>query len=750
MKLYAQIIISFAKTPEIDKCFTYGVPEQLADSLTVGMRVKVPFGMKNKYQLGYVMKLSNEVPDTKYKIKDILAIIEEEPILSTEQLALVAYMVEAYGTTNAMAIDTLLPPGLTEAPLVPKKVQTTFYQLTSDVLKLDDYLTKNGHKKSFTQQQRILDFLMQGEKVEESWLKSKEGISASSLATLCKNEIVQKTQETATYEADAINERAFKKLNSEQASAYERMQQVLQEDAYHALLLQGVTGSGKTEVFLYAIKAALMQGHTAIVLVPEIALTPQTFQRFKERFGNRVALTHSRMSPVQRQQLYVRVKSGEVSVVIGPRSAVFMPLPRLKLIVVDEEHETTYKSETMPKYHAVDVAKWRMGYLKGTVLLASATPSLESYYEVAEGRIERLLLTERATGARLPEVSIVDMRAELKSGNAQVISRALHEAIFETLQQGHQVMLLMNRRGHSTFINCRNCGYVVKCRHCDIAMTYHLNTKQLECHHCGSSTEVPTVCPSCGSKHIRFFGNGTEKVEEYLNTYFATFGVGRMDFDTTSGKEGHSKVLEAFKRRDFNILVGTQMIAKGHDFPSVALVGIIAADMSLYMQDFRSEERTFQLLTQALGRAGRGDIPGKVVIQTYNPENHVLIQVKHFQQEAFYEETLALRKSMGYPPYTHLFQVLVTGKDEVEVTRQTHMLAHYYQYYNKKKLFRIIGPCAATIGRIADDYRWKLIIIGEERDRTLLFGKYCLNKFMLREKTDTIKVNWDIDPYTML
>lgn len=750
MKHYAQIIISFAKTEEIDRFFTYGIPEHLVGKIEVGMRVKVPFGMKNKYQIGYVMGITNEPPESNYKIKPIFDKIEDIPILSKEQLALVKFLVEYYGTTYAMAIDTILPPGLTEAPLVYNREKKVFYKLSSDLVALGSYKLKNIHKKSFEKQKMIVDLLEDRGRVEDSFLKEQENLSLSSLQTLCKNGMVEKIEEDDVYTTDPIRTECFKKLNDEQENAFEIIREKLNDDKYHGLLLEGVTGSGKTEVFLYAIKETLEKGYTAIVLVPEIALTPQTLTRFKERFGNRVALNHSRMTPVQRMKLYMRVRSGEVDVVIGPRSAVFMPMPRLKLLVVDEEHETTYKSETTPKYHAIEVAKMRMAYNEGVVLLASATPSLESYAQCESGELEKILLRRRATGASLPEVSIVDMRLELKSGNPNVISYELHEAIESTLKEGHQVMLLINRRGHSTFINCRNCGYVVKCKHCDIAMTYHLQSKKLECHHCGSGQEVPHVCPSCESKHIRFFGNGTEKVEEYLNTYFGAYGIGRMDFDTTSGKEGHSKVLSAFREREFNVLVGTQMIAKGHDFPSVALVGIIAADMSLYMQDFRSEERTFQLLTQALGRAGRGDIPGYVVIQTYNPEHPVLLQVKYFQQDAFYKDALQMRESMGYPPFTHLFHLLITGKNEVEVVQKAHMLTHYYQYYNKKKLFRIIGPCAATISRVADEYRWKLVIIGDEREKVLLFGKYCLNKFLKREKVDTIKINWDIDPYTML
>ena len=749
MGLYAQVIISFATVPEIDKYFTYSVPEVLQSSVKVGCRVHVPFGKGNKTQLAYVMTLLDTAPTSNYRIKSIVSVVAEETILSTEQLALASFLVSHYGCTYAAAIDLILPAGLTSAPLVRQREQTVFLQLNQPVASVEAYSVENVHKKTFEKQAWLLKQLGNGHRHKLEDLQKELSFGKSSMQTLIKNNWIKKVACENTFVPDVVNEGAFKRQTAEQRIASEKIEQALNGEG-GTFLLKGITGSGKTEVFLYAIKKVLERGGSAIVLVPEIALTMQTLNRFKERFGNNVALTHSRMTPQERQRLYLRVRDGEVRVVIGPRSAVFMPMRGLGLIVVDEEHETTYKSETTPKYHAIEVAKMRSAYNKGVALLASATPSLESYYQVAKGEIGCLELTQRATGATLPDIEIVDLRQELREGNMQVISRRLHEAIQQTLQRGEQVMLLLNRRGHSTFISCRSCGFVVKCKHCDLTMTYHKQKSHLACHYCGAQEPVPTTCPSCGSEHIRFFGNGTQKVEEYLNRYFENYGVGRMDFDTTTGKEGHSKILEAFRTRQFNILIGTQMIAKGHDFPNVTLVGIIAADMSLYVQDFRSEEKTFQLITQALGRAGRADKKGHVIIQTYNPEHQVLESIKHSEQEAFYQSMLYERKSMGYPPYTHIFQVLVTGKNEQDVIRSAHMLGNYYQYYNKKGFFRILGPVVASIGRIEDTYRWKLMMIGEDREKLLMYGKYCLNKFNLRENTDTIKIVWDIDPLTIL
>lgn len=746
---YAQVIISFAKTQEIDRLFTYSIPYDLLSKIQIGSRVHVPFGQGNRPQIAFVIGIMNHVPEENYKIKPILSLFDETPIFNEEQVEVAKFLVNYYGCTFAMALELMLPPGMSKTTYRPHEVTKTYITLniTQDALK--SYIDSKAHMKSFDKQKAILMLFLMETSIDIEDLKKSKEVSLSSLNTLIKKEILRKEEKKVLFKKDAIQYTYFKKLNQEQEHAKNELIKAIESPNYEGILLQGITGSGKTEVFLYAICKVLEEGGSAIVLVPEIALTRQTLMRFKERFGNVVALTHSRMNQNERLRLYDQVKAGNIKIVIGPRSAVFMPMENLKLIVVDEEHEATYKSETTPKYHAIDVARMRMMRRAGTLLLASATPSLESYYEMKVGRLKLVELTKRVGNASLPEVEIVDMRRELKNGNMQIISHTLHEAIERALRAGNQVMILLNRRGHSTFINCRSCGFAVKCKHCDIAMTYHRQSSSLECHYCGLKEPIPTTCPSCGSRHIRFFGSGTEKVEEYLNQHFRAYGIGRMDFDTTSGKEGHNKVLEAFQNHEFNLLVGTQMIAKGHDFKDVTLVGIIAADQALYMQDFRSEERTYQLITQALGRAGRGEKKGEVVIQTYNPEHFVLEKIKYMQQRAFYEEQLKIRKMLSYPPYTHLFSLTVLGKNEKEVIQMVHTLKYYYEYYNKKGLFRVIGPAAAAISRIADDYRWQLILMGEDREKLLLYGKYCLNKFINRENTGTIKINWDIDPSSM-
>jgi len=752
MQQYAQIIINFATATEIDMFFTYKIGPDLAGKVQIGHRVKVPFGMHNALQIGYVIAIMDTIEETHYKVKAITALVDEDPLLAPVQLEIVKFMVSYYGTSFAGSINAVTPPGLTSKPFKNSLDMQEYIVLTEDTLKVQTYLSENAQKKSFLKQKYVIEYLLSHKQIWLKDIESIENISISSVKTLIQNEMIEKIKEEKRATRDAIAQDAFKTLNAEQLSAKNNIIKALKSNQYKTILLEGITGSGKTEVFLYAIKEVIESGGSAIILVPEIALTKQTLERFKERFGNQVALTHSRMTPKERQRLYIKAQKGEISIIIGPRSAVFMPFENLKMIVIDEEHEQSYKSESTPKYHATDVAQMRMQREQGVVLLASATPSIETYYKCLIGTYDKVVLSHRIGNAVLPEVTTVDMRLELRQGNNNVVSHILYEAISNTLRQGKQVMILINRRGHSTFINCRSCGHVIKCSHCDVSMTYHLSSRSLECHHCGKQQEIPDKCPACGSKYIRFFGSGTEKVEEYLDQHFREYGIGRMDLDTTTGKEGHSKILSAFGNKETNLLIGTQMIAKGHDFKEVALVGIISADMSLYMQDFRSNERTFQLLTQAMGRAGRADTKGQVIIQTYNPDHIVLERIKNNQQQLFYEQEIKNRELMGYPPFAHLFTVLITGKDENEVIKTAHALAQYYRHYSQKgkSVFRVIGPSTAVISKLVDEYRWRMIILSKDREKLLIYGKYCIQKFNDTKTTSTIKIQWDIDPENMM
>lgn len=749
---FAGIIIEFATASEIDRPFTYTVPETLSEHIKLGQRVKIPFGRGNKPQIGYVVSLMEEVPPQPYKLKAVKEIVDEEPLIDGEQWEMIHFLVSYYGTSVAAAIDTVLPPGLKDEAVARENNKEKWLFLCPDALKVKLYYESQRHKQSFAKQKYLIDQLRENGELSWEAVKKLPEYSQSSLKTLKEKGLILEEERELIYEPDPIRYETFKTPNPAQQEAIDYLAALSEAEAYRTVLLQGVTGSGKTEVFLHAIKKVIERGETALVLVPEIALTSQTLMRFEERFGNRVALTHSRMGAKERQRLYMRAKEGELSIIIGPRSAVFMPLPHLKLIVIDEAHDGSYKSEVDPKYHAIDVAQERMKYHHGQVLLATATPNLETYYEVQEGHYDLVRLDSRVGGAMLPEVDIVDMRLELANGNTTVLSKQLFAAIDETLKADKQVMLLINRRGYSTFINCRSCGHVIKCEHCDVAMTYHASTSDLQCHYCGKTLPVPEVCPACGSKHIRFFGTGTEKIEAFINEHFGEYGVGRMDTDTTTGKEGHKKILDAFRKKEIKVLIGTQMIAKGHDFPEVTLVGILSADASLFIQDFRSNERTYQLLTQAMGRAGRGENKGRVVIQTYNPDHFVMEVVRYNRGAVFYEQELANRKAMGYPPYTHIFSLLVTGTDEGQVIRTIHLLTQYFRYYSDKgqNHFRVIGPTSGVISKIGDEYRWRLLILGEFRDKLLIYGKFCLDKFYAKEQVSGVKISWDLDPLAMI
>ncbi len=745
---YVGVILSFATASEIDRLFTYKVPYELSEYIEVGQRVEVPFG-RSQSKVGYVMEIYEEIEETSYRIKAIKRIIDFEPILTTEQIEIINFMAKYYLCSYAACIDTVVPAGLKDKQLAGNSRYYEVYKLNDDRAAVEIYKNKISKNKRTEGQQKLIEhFEKQTEEDVFSFRKTKE-FSKSSLQTLLKNGVIVKEVRERYHTMPVINYDKFKKLNDEQQDAVEYLSA---DRGYETILLQGVTGSGKTEVFLYAIKDVLEKGGTAIVLVPEIALTMQTLQRFQERFGDRVVLTHSRMTPKQRQDLYIKAKNNEVDIIIGPRSAVFMPLSNLKLIVIDEAHDTSYKADTgTPKYHAADIAKKRMELNKGKVLLATATPSMEDYYNAKIGKYAYLRLNERVTGT-IPDVEIVDMRLEFANKNKNILSRSLEASIEDALSRNKQVMLLINRRGYSTFISCRSCGYVVKCPHCDVSLTYHLDTKEVSCHYCGYKTKVPTECPECKSKYIRYMGTGTQKLEEYIKERFSGYNIDRMDADTTSGKDGHDKILTKFRNKETDILIGTQMIAKGHDFPEVVLVGIISADNTLFKEDFRSSERTYQLLTQALGRAGRAKDKGKVVIQTYNPEHIVMQRIKHGEDYRFYEDELNARTVMNYPPFSNIFTVVTVGKNEEETMRTISMIAAYFKHYSDKgqNKFRVLGPTPCIIGKIGDEYRYRLLVIGEKRDKLLIYGKYCLSKFFDAESKVNVKVQWDINPLSLM
>ncbi len=529
------------------------------------------------------------------------------------------------------------------------------------------------------------------------------------------------------------------------------------KDKYNKFLIHGVTGSGKTEIYLQLVENMLKDGKDSIILVPEISLTPQTIDRFVGRFGDLVAVLHSRLSYGERFDQWRKIKTGKVKIVVGARSAIFAPFLNLGLIIIDEEHESSYKSSQNPKYNTIEVASRRADIEDGFLVLGSATPSLETYHNSLNGNMLLLELTERINDYALPEVKVVDMREELNKGNKSIFSELLYNSITKNLNNGKQTILFLNRRGFSTFVSCRKCGYVVKCKNCDISMTYHRNINKLKCHYCGLAINPPTICPVCKSNYIKYFGIGTEKVEELTKELFPQARIVRMDMDTTIQKGSHEKILNDMKKGKIDILIGTQMISKGLDFKDVTLVGIIAADTTLNLPDFRSPERTFQLVTQVAGRAGRGEYKGEVILQTYNPDHYSINFSKTHDYSGFYHTEIALRKEFLYPPYIELVSLLIYGENNNKVAYMArevyNLLVKELNWIERDKLDDfIIGPYPAPLERIKNNYRWQILIKSDKsnlKSLKTIVKRVCINNHY-NLNMENIKFSIDIDPNSIL
>lgn len=543
-------------------------------------------------------------------------------------------------------------------------------------------------------------------------------------------------------------------LTRPQADVLENINTALNNRKHQVFLLYGVTGSGKTEVYLQAIDKCLKQGRQAIVLVPEISLTPQMVERFKGRFGELVAVLHSRLSAGERFDEWKLIKAGKVKVVVGARSAVFAPFDDPGLIIIDEEHESSYKQEDNPKYHAREAAIARARLGNGVVILGSATPSVESYTRAAAGKYSLLRLPDRVANRPMPEVTVVDLRDELNSGNRSIFSRLLVKKIQAVLERKEQVILFLNRRGYSTFVICRECGLVMNCPKCSITLTFHSGENLLRCHYCDFRRKAPDICPKCGSKSIRHFGIGTQKVEEEVLKRFPDAKTARMDMDTTSTKGSHERILEDFKKRRVDILIGTQMIAKGLDFPGVTLVGVITADTALNLPDFRSAEKTFQLLTQVAGRAGRGELPGEVVVQTYNPEHYSIINARQHDYRSFFAEEIKVREAMEYPPYSSLIRILIYGMEENSVIRGAEVLAHelnrLVNIHDMGLEQPILGPAPAALNKLRNRYRWQICIKGKQGQQVRQIAKTAIENIEVSPWFSNLGVSIDVDPLSIL
>ena len=744
--LFADIIVDISHE-NLDKTYQYAVGERFKDEIEIGALVKIPFGKGNRLIQGYVLGLSGQAKiDPKY-IKEIDSIVTEGIAIEGHLIKLAYWMKEAFGATMNDALKTVIPvkkaikqvSKRTLKLAVPKEVA---------LLQLEAFRKRNS-----TARARLMELLLEKQHLDFDYAVNHLKVSRQVIKALVDLNLVTTDEETLYRNpiVDVNPEQAHITLTKEQQEIVDDFTSEYASGIRKTYLLHGITGSGKTEVYMDMISEVVSEGKQVILLIPEIALTYQTVMRFYRRFGKRVTIMNSKMSQGERYDQSVRAKNGEIDICIGPRSALFTPFRNLGLIIIDEEHEGSYKSETVPKYHARDVAIQRALMEGASVVLGSATPSVETYYKALSGEYKLYTLSSRIGTRTLPQVWIVDLREELKKKNKSIFSTKLKELMMDRLSKRQQIILFLNRRGYSGFVSCRSCGHVMKCPHCDISLTSH-NNGTLVCHYCGYEEIAPKVCPSCQSPYIASFGTGTQKVEDMVKREFPMARVLRMDADTTKNKGGHEKILSAFAKHEADILVGTQMIVKGHDFPKVTLVGILAADLSLYTNDYLASERTFQLLTQAAGRAGRGDDPGEVVIQTYNPEHYSVQTAKTSDYVGFYRQELSFRNVLGYPPAANFMVALITSKDEDVAERASEVLSgaigQFVKEHQLEEEITILGPTDARLKKANDIFRKVIYIKHAEYGMLVEIKDFLEGYVQFSERFKGSSVQFDFNPMT--
>ena len=689
------------------------------------MVVSIPFGNASQLRKGYVTGFSKEPKIASGKLKEICEICSGEETTESRLIALAAWMKENYGSTMIQALKTVLP---IQEKIKAKERRYICLNISED----EGYqILADLEKTRFRARTRLLKELLEKKRLDSVQASKKLGATSAVIKKMQEqgiirieyDEILRNSMDTSDIPAE--NQML---LTQEQEIAVQQIREEWEKQSPRPVLIEGVTGSGKTQVYMKLIEWTISRGEQAIVLIPEIALTYQTVRRFYARFGDKVSVINSRQSQGERYDQFKRAKRGEVQVMIGPRSALFTPFGNLGLIVIDEEHEPSYKSESSPRYHARETAIKRAELEHARVVLGSATPSVEAYSQAKKGAYGLVRLNARYGSRSMPQVSIVDLRKELKAGNRSVLSRELREKMKARFEKKEQVMLFLNRRGYAGFVSCRSCGQVMKCPHCDVALSEH-NNDRLLCHYCGYETRKPQACPVCGSPYIGGFKAGTQQIEKVVRETFPGVRTLRMDFDTTRTKGSYEKILASFAKHEADVLIGTQMIVKGHDFPDVTLVGVVAADLSLNAEDYRCAERTFQLLCQAAGRGGRGEKPGEAVIQTYQPD-HYSIQAAAVQDyQAFYEEEMSYRMLLDYPPAAHMLAVLGSGPEDELLVQAMHYLKLYVQRIYKKNDLHVIGPAYAAVGKVKDIYR-QVIYLKHEDYQVLVWIKDQLEKYI--------------------
>ena len=736
---YANIIVNISHE-NLDRTFQYIIPSPLQNAVEMGSLVRIPFGKSNKVIEGYVMDIVDKPEYDPSKLKEVIEVVVDSKVNESKLIKLAAFIRKNYGSTMINALKIVLP--------VKKKVKEK--QERTIVLALSEEDAKERlavfTKKHQNARVRLLSELIAEKELDYSLVTSKLNISSATLKFMEEQGII-KIEAKRVYRNTASGEFSANKaiLNEEQARIASDIIKDINSGNPSVSLIRGITGSGKTEIYMSVIDEVIANGRQAIVLIPEIALTYQTVMRFYKRYGDRVSTLHSKLSEGERYDQFVRAKNHEIDVMIGPRSALFTPFDNIGVIVIDEEHEGSYKSEKMPRYHAREVATELARLHNAALILGSATPSVTAYYRGKKGEYKLYELDRRANTATLPNVEVVDLREEMKAGNKSMFSISLKQKMEDRLLKGEQIMLFLNRRGLSGFVSCRSCGEVIKCPHCDVSLSEHRGGK-LVCHYCGYETTFIKKCPKCESTKIGGMKVGTEQVEDMVKKMFPMANVLRMDADTTKSKDSYNNILSSFANKEADILIGTQMIVKGHDFPYVTLVGVLLADMSLHVNDYRASERTFQLITQAAGRAGRGELKGDVVIQTYSPEDFSIVAASHQDYKEYYDEEIALRAMLMYPPVGQMMLILLEGDDYEAVSKYSDYLADKVKNGIINGTFKalVIGPTDASIVKIQDIYRRVIYVKSNDYEKLVFIKNRIENTDSLN--SDKIRISFDFNP----
>ncbi|CEK35642.1 primosomal protein N',Primosomal protein N',primosome assembly protein PriA,ATP-dependent protease HslVU (ClpYQ), peptidase subunit,primosomal protein N',Type III restriction enzyme, res subunit [[Clostridium] sordellii] len=818
MKQYAKVIVRNNST-HTDNLFTYEIPEFLSENICIGHRVLVPFGMYNKPVEAFVFEIDDYV-DENIRTKKITDLLDEEPIFNKDDINLIIWMKNKYLCTYIDCINLLYPKGYklnnykviklidenytsenkNEQKLIDtlkenknevridkiKKIpnlnniiyklkklnvvnviwryndhknekKVYMISLSKQAEEIDEYLKENKIRLG-SKQKEILEYIKNVKEIDLGKLLENTNATRQSINGLKEKNIIN-IKETDFYrnpEQIYSVEHKDIKLNEEQEKVVNLINQEMFNEDKKPYMIHGVTGSGKTEVYMEIIENALNQGLDSLMLVPEISLTPQTISRFRNKFGNIVGVFHSQLSEGEKHDVYKQVKEGKIRILIGARSALFMPFTSLGVIIIDEFHESAYKSEKNPKFNTIEVANFISRKREVSLVLGSATPSIDEYYKAINGQYKLLEINKRANNKPMPKIEVVDMKDELMIGNKSIFSSKLKLDMEEAVKNKNQIILFLNRRGYSNFVSCRKCGYVFTCENCDISLTYHKKSNTGKCHYCGYEKEIPKECPECKSKYIKPFGIGTQKIEEEIKSLFPNMRVLRLDRDTTSKKGSFDRILNSFKNKEADVLIGTQMLSKGLDFDNVTLVGILSADMILKFPDFRSAENTFQLITQVSGRAGRSEQEGKVILQTYDTEHYAIKHAINYDFKGFYQDEIKIRKLFDYAPFNNMLSVVLSGKNnklvEINAKKMYDTLAYLLNERGIEDLSFILGPNQCSISKINQNYRWQILFKDEDIEINLLKGiiKYiCITKREIVFDKD-INISIDINPYSVL